>query len=279
MNLAFAKIEAQKILQSERKKTFFVSLLSIVFTLTMLSAAVFGIYCINMLGSYDKISGNIIMLISFYALFSLEVIISIFILSVISFNKKRWFFENAYHKNNIRRFFASEPFKVRLKSFYFFVFKKVMNIVLFILYEIPFITVIGAIIYYTQNSGIYRRIFILSLIFSAVLFFTGLYFALASMQKYYFCELLLYCNKDLSVINAIKKSKSLTDSSRFRLINYKLSFCLWTLSCILILPAFYALPYINQSFGAVGLKYLEKFNPLSAKDIPIIFMTSAESKA
>lgn len=279
MNIASAKIESQKILQSERKKTFFVSIMSAFFTLTMLGAAIFGIYFISILGSYNKIVGNSTLLISFYALFALEVIISIFLLSVISFNKRRWFFENAYHKNKIRRFFRVERFKVRLKLFFIFIFKKVMNIVWLILFEIPFTILAGVVAYYTQNGGMYRKTFILCLILSAIIFIIGLYFSLVFVQKYSLCELLIYCDKSTSIIDSIKKSKSLTDGSRFKLLNYKLSFALWALSCIFILPSIYASPYINQSLGSLHLKYLEKENPLSKKDIPIIFMKAAGSNA
>lgn len=279
MNIAYAKIESQKILQTERKKTFLISLISFFLTLIMLGAAIFGIYFAGMLDSYSKAVDNTFMLLTFYALFTLEVIISVFVLSVISFNKKRWFFENAYHKNRASRFFGIEKFTVRLKLFFIYVFKKVMNIVWLILFEIPFITTVIAIAYYTQNGGMYRRTFILSLILSSVLFIAGFYFTLASVQKYSLCELIIYCNKDINIIEAVKKSKSLTDGSRFRLLNYKLSFALWLLSCIFILPAIYALPYINQSMGTLYLKYLEKYNPLSKKDIPVIFMKAAGSKA
>lgn len=279
MKISSAKIDAQKILQGERKRTFFVSFLSILFTLTMLAAAALGIYFINMLSFYGITADNTVMLLLFYALFTVEVIISVFMLSVIGFNKKRWFFENAYHKNKISRFFGIETFRVRLKLFFIYIFKKVMNIVLLLLFEIPFFAAVGITAYYTQNGGMFKRTFILCIILSVVLFFVGLFFAMSSAQKYSLCELLIYCDKKTGIIEAVKMSKSLTDGNLVRLLNFKLSFCLWILSCLLILPSIYALPYINQSLGTLYLQFLEKYNPLKAKDYSIIFMKAEKSKA
>lgn len=70
--------------------------------------------------------------------FSSEVTVSLFALSAVSYNRKRWFYRNASEKAPVSYLFAGEKFSVRLKVFYFS-FQKLMTALCLVAAEIPFL--------------------------------------------------------------------------------------------------------------------------------------------
>ena len=124
MDIKRCTIDSQDILRHENARAFFVCLLSFVLSLLILGAALFGVYSLYTVSGLDKEKYSVPVLSLLYALFSSEVTVSLFALSAVSYNRKRWFYRNASEKAPVSYLFAGEKFSVRLKVFYFFFFKK-----------------------------------------------------------------------------------------------------------------------------------------------------------
>lgn len=102
--------------------------------------------------------------------FSSEVTVSLFALSAVSYNRKRWFYRNASEKAPVSYLFAGEKFSVRLKVFYFFFFKKLMTALCLVAAEIPFL--LCSLVFYRELSekGLYKTVFAGAVVLCSVLF-------------------------------------------------------------------------------------------------------------
>lgn len=120
MDIKRCTIDSQDILRHENTRAFFVCLLSFVLSLLILGAALFGVYSLYTVSGLDKEKYSVPILSLLYVLFSSEVTVSLFALSAVSYNRKRWFYRNlAPEKAPVSYLFAGEKFSVRLKVFYF----------------------------------------------------------------------------------------------------------------------------------------------------------------
>ena len=139
MDIKRCTIDSQDILRHENARAFFVCLLSFVLSLLILGAALFGVYSLYTVSGLDKEKYSVPILSLLYALFSSEVTVSLFALSAVSYNRKRWFYRNASEKAPVSYLFAGEKFSVRLKVFYFFFFKKLMTALCLVDYTKPYL--------------------------------------------------------------------------------------------------------------------------------------------
>lgn len=150
MDIKRCTIDSQDILRHENARAFFVCLLSFVLSLLILGAALFGVYSLYTVNGLDKGKYSVPILSLLYALFSSEVTVSLFALSAVSYNRKRWFYRNASEKAPVSYLFAGEKFSVRLKVFYFFFFKKLMTALCLVAAEIPFL--LCGLVFYRELS-------------------------------------------------------------------------------------------------------------------------------
>ena len=91
MDIKRCTIDSQDILRHENARAFFVCLLSFVLSLLILGATLFGVYSLYTVSGLDKEKYSVPILSLLYALFSSEVTVSLFALSAVSYNRKRWF--------------------------------------------------------------------------------------------------------------------------------------------------------------------------------------------
>lgn len=239
-------------------------------SLLILGAALFGVYSLYTVSGLDKEKYSVPVLSLLYALFSSEVTVSLFALSAVSYNRKRWFYRNASEKAPVSYLFAGEKFSVRLKVFYFFFFKKLMTALCLVAAEIPFL--LCSLVFYRELSekGLYKTVFAGAVVLCSVLFLLGLYFGAVLSKTFWLCEKVYFKNKKCSVALAVNKSKSLTEGKRFRLVNYNISFAWRILFCIFLIPLFYTVPYISQSNGLLCREFIGKYRQGAA--FPVVFM-------
>lgn len=270
MDIKRCTIDSQDILRHENTRAFFVCLLSFVLSLLILGAALFGVYSLYTVSGLDKEKYSVPVLSLLYALFSSEVTVSLFALSAVSYNCKRWFYRNASEKAPVSYLFAGEKFSVRLKVFYFFFFKKLMTALCLVTAEIPFL--LCSLVFYRELSekGLYKTVFAGAVTLCSVLFLLGLYFGAVLSKTFWLCEKVYFKNKKCSVALAVNKSKSLTEGKRFRLVNYNISFAWRILFCIFLIPLFYTVPYISQSNGLLCREFIGKYRQGAA--FPVVFM-------
>ena len=209
MDIKRCTIDSQDILRHENAKAFFVCLLSFVLSLLILGAALFGVYSLYTVSGLDKEKYSVPVLSLLYALFSSEVTVSLFALSAVSYNRKRWFYRNASEKAPVSYLFAGEKFSVRLKVFYFFFFKKLMTALCLVAAEIPFL--LCSLVFYRELSekGLYKTVFAGAVALCSVLFLLGLYFGAVLSKTFWLCEKVYFKNKKCSVANTV--ADTLTD--------------------------------------------------------------------
>ena len=270
MDIKRCTIDSQDILRHENTRAFFVCLLSFVLSLLILGAALFGVYSLYTVSGLDKEKYSVPILSLLYVLFSSEVTVSLFALSAVAYNRKRWFYRNASEKAPVSYLFAGEKFSVRLKVFYFFFFKKLMTALCLVAAEIPFL--LCSLVFYRELSekGLYKTVFAGAVVLCSVLFLLGLYFGAVLSKTFWLCEKVYFKNKKCSVALAVNKSKSLTEGKRFRLVNYNISFAWRILFCIFLIPLFYTVPYISQSNGLLCREFIGKYRQGAA--FPVVFM-------
>lgn len=196
MDIKRCTIDSQDILRHENARAFFVCLLSFVLSLLILGAALFGVYSLYTVSGLDKEKYSVPILSLLYALFSSEVTVSLFALSAVSYNRKRWFYRNASEKAPVSYLFAGEKFSVRLKVFYFFFFKKLMTALCLVAAEIPFL--LCSLVFYRELSekGLYKTVFAGAVVLCSVLFLLGLYFGAVLSKTFWLCEKVYFKNKN-----------------------------------------------------------------------------------
>ena len=87
-----------------------------------------------------------------------------------------------------------------------------------------------------------------------VLGITGLVFWLIFIQRYSKAMFFLACYKDFTPADAIRESVRKTKACAAEIFLFKLSFLPWFLLCLLVLPAFYVVPYYKQSVTCFFLR-------------------------
>ena len=213
MDIKRCTIDSQDILRHENARAFFVCLLSFVLSLLILGAALFGVYSLYTVSGLDKEKYSVPVLSLLYALFASEVTVSLFALSAVSYNRKRWFYRNASEKAPVSYLFAGEKFSVRLKVFYFFFFKKLMTALCLVAAEIPFL--LCSLVFYRELSekGLYKTVFAGAVALCSVLFLLGLYFGAVLSKTFWLCEK-VYFKKQKMLRSACRKQKQKPDRGK-----------------------------------------------------------------
>lgn len=81
----------------------------------------------------------------------------------------------------------------------------------------------------------------------------GIVFWLVFIQRYSKSMFYLACYKDFTAADAINESVRKSKNRMAEIFLFKLSFAPWLLLCLLILPAFYVIPYYKQSVTCLFL--------------------------
>lgn len=275
MSFTPAKIDAQNILLTSRKKALAVCLLSFCLRLICILCAAVSIYSLLHVAEYTLTNQSLFAKFGFYVLFTVAVFLSFWLFALLNFLQKRWFFENAERETRISRFFYRLRFGETVKIGFLYYFKKVLVLCTFLLYLLPCGIVTVGFFYELQNRGVSRGLLIFTLAFLGVLLVFGLYFGFAAVQKYAFCDALLSLSPQMGLFDTFKTSRNLVRQSAFSTVHFKLRFTPWVLCSFLILPAFYALPYYRQSIACMTKSVLDKNHLTKAVPKPIIFFVRA----
>lgn len=207
--------------------------------------------------SLSRLSGIENLKIPFVIAVSLIVcLISVPAVIPLKFGKEIWFFENAKkNRLKVRKIFAfykrGSFFKsIRLTFTLFFT-----KLLFFLLFILPGAALSGCL-WYSLYRGISETMLILLCSGIALTLFCGLFFFFVFSQRYSLSYILFYENFSLKPREAIKLSCKITDDRCFELAKLKLSFFLWFLTCLLIIPAFYVYPYYKMTFAVKQVNIL-----------------------
>lgn len=103
-----------------------------------------------------------------------------------------------------------------------------------------------------------------------VLLIIGIAFMFVTLQRYSAWKYYLCIEKN-SVVSALYKSLEKTEGRCLEIALFKLSMLGWILSCALLLPAVYVLPYYSVSTALLILKGKQKEEALNEKNPPAVF--------
>lgn len=117
---------------------------------------------------------------------------------------------------------------------------------------LPATSVFACIIILAYSGGIELYLFTSLISGGIILLIAGLIFRFITIQRYFLAPYLIASNPKLGAIQALKQSKNLTDGHISDIIQFKLSFTPWFLSCLLIFPVFIFYPYYKQSCSVIA---------------------------
>ncbi|MGN0570669.1 MAG: hypothetical protein ACI4K9_00650 [Candidatus Fimenecus sp.] len=275
MSFARAKIDAQKILLTSRKKALAVCLLGFLLRLICILCTGVSLYSLLHLTEYALATQSVYAEIGFYALFTIALLLSLWLFALLAFLQKRWFLENAQGATGIASLFCRFRFIQAVKIGFLYYLKKVLSLFDFLFYVLPFGVLSAGLFYELQNGSISRFLLGFSLAFLGVLFLVGIYFGFAAVQKYAFCDALLSLTPQQGLIDTLKTSRKLARQTAFPAVKFKLQFVPWVLCSFLLLPIFYALPYYRQSVACMIKSVLDKNHLTKPAQKPIVFFVQA----
>lgn len=108
--------------------------------------------------------------------------------------------------------------------------------------------VMGLTLYYCVNSGDYTfNVLVTLFAASVILFLIGNGFLYVTLKRYSMCNYVIFTGEETDSVKIIEKSISYSEGNTVRYTLYRLSFMGWILSCLLIVPVFYVLPYVKMA--------------------------------
>lgn len=271
MSFAQAKINAQSILLTSRKKAVAVCLLGFCLRLICILCIAVSLYSLLHLPEYPLPMQALPVKIGFYALFTLAPLLSLWLYALLIFLQKRWFLENAKGPVGISDFFRRFRFSHAVKIGCLYYVKKLLSLFTLLFYLLPFFLLTAGVLFELMNGGLSRFLALFSLGFSGVFCLVGLYFGFAAVQSYAFCEAVSAASPHAGVIEILKMSRQLARQAVFSVAHFKLCFAPWTVCGLLVLPAFYALPYYRQSIACMERAVLIQNHLTQEVQKPIVF--------
>ena len=122
-----------------------------------------------------------------------------------------------------------------------------LSISWFTIYLSPCI-VVSALLIYTYKKESYSFNINLTLLVSAILLLViGFSFFYITLKRYAMCSSIILTEEEKNPLKIIVKSIEIMENKSLKYAFYCLSFSGWLLSCLLIIPIFYVVPYFNMS--------------------------------
>lgn len=110
-------------------------------------------------------------------------------------------------------------------------------------YLSPCAVMSGIFAYAIKYEEFNRYLFLTLFASSVILFFIGISFLYVTMKRYTMTDAVIFACKEKDSLKAIEKSIKIMEGNTLKYSLYCLSFLGWLLSCLLVLPIFYVLPY------------------------------------
>lgn len=112
-----------------------------------------------------------------------------------------------------------------------------------VVYLAPCAVMSGILAYALKYEEFNRNLFIALFASVVILFFIGISFLYVTMKRYTMTDAVIFACKEKDSLKAIEKSIRIMEGNTLKYSLYCLSFLGWLLSCLLIVPIFYVLPY------------------------------------
>ena len=122
-----------------------------------------------------------------------------------------------------------------------------MNLVLWIFFLLPGAALAAGGIYMLLSSTVGILTIAAVLTGSILMLISGCIFCSGARQAWSAAEYILAADPDVSIKQALRQSRDIMRGHCRAFARFKAGFALWFLSCVLILPAFFVVPYYGQS--------------------------------
>ena len=248
MNTSYIKLNAKKHLVKCHFKCFLVSILPYV---TIVLLGVLNYYLYFML---KDMNFSFLYLKPSYAVYFRVTLLTVSIcLSVSIWRVTSIFAHNYYYlksrKGDITYFSSIKylSFKKMCTLLTTDILKLYLSVAWGALYFAPCVSVV-ATLYYYWNSDEFSRNIALTLVISAfILFLIGSFFLFVTLKRYSMCYPIVFERDEKDSLVVLQKSIEIMNGKCLNFTFYNISFWGWVLSCILVLPVFYVLPYKQMS--------------------------------
>ena len=276
MNTSYIKLKAKDRLVKNHFNCFIVSILPY---LTFFSLLIFNYYLYSFLKNthFDSISSYSVYVKSL--ILTLSISFSFVLWRTMRFLSDYYFFM----KNNGEKIhFFSLIKKVSLRQLVTSSMASILKFFLSVawgtLYLFPCVIVTGVFIYAFKYEDFNRNLLTTLFVAVVILFFIGVSFLYFTMKRYTMTDAVIFTSKEKDSIKAIEQSIELMEGNTVKYALYCLSFFGWLLSCILVVPLFYVLPYkvmAKYSFYNGITKSTVSHHP---QEKPIIFYVTKTAK-
>ena len=122
-----------------------------------------------------------------------------------------------------------------------------LNLVLWIFFLLPGAALAAGGIYMLLSSTVGILTIAAVLTGSILMLISGCIFCSGARQAWSAAEYILAADPDVSIKQALRQSRDIMRGHCRAFARFKAGFILWFLSCVLILPAFFVVPYYGQS--------------------------------
>ncbi len=265
METSYLKLYAKKRLVKNCFRCFCISIFPFVtiFSLSLLN------YYLFMLLRQTNFSFNTY--ISQYAeafrvcLMAITIILSVFLWKISCLFKERFFFYRVVKSTRIR-----VPFHMYLTYFFVSVLKFLLSVSWGAVFFSPCVAVALLLRYSYRYESYGYNVNLTLFVASIILLAIGGMFFFITLKRYSCCSYVLLTGKEKSPLKIIAKSIEMTENHCGKYSRYCLSLLGWALSCIFVIPLFYAVPYINLSKWSY-ICNMNKKRAANEQEKPIIF--------
>ena len=273
MKYSYIKLNAQRKLLQNHFTCFCVSALPYVISVLLI---VLNYYLYIFLKNIDF---DFIPFISSYdvyvkaSLFTLSVCVSFVLWKISQIYSHKYFFSQM-NKKYIKLHFRQYITAITVSILKFF-----LSVAWSSFYLLP-CAITTATLYYAIHSGNYTFSVMLTLfVASAILFIIGISFIYVTLKRYSMCNFVIFTETNIDAIKVIEKSIILIENNMVRFAFYNLSFVGWILSCVLVIPVFYVLPYIKMAKYSFYRAITKPQERETETQKPIIFYFPQKEKA
>ncbi len=189
---------------------------------------------------------NIVVYSSTFSVFGVILFFSVVFSSAVRLSEQFIYFTRAQGSNgNFRLFFKYlHPVKA-FRAFRLYMAVNFYKLLWFVYFLLPVILCIGCTVYLYNISYVSQAVYITLSIGISLLLSLSLVMWRASVARYSAADYYICLNPSLKVSKAIKKSIRFTDGFLTDRILLEYSFFGWILSCVLVIPLFYVVPYVK----------------------------------
>ncbi len=278
MEVSYLKLNAKKRMVKNYLRCFCVSFLP---TTTIFSLSLLNYYLFLLLRKTDFNK----LLNSHYAdyvcpvLLFISIILSLFVVSAVCLCRENFFREKSLKRNV--KFFKSTgilSFRKYLVFFTVSIIRFFLAVSWCVVYLTPSLVVSGLLIYCYRYENYGYNVNLTLFVSAVILFVIGASFMYVSLKRYTACTHVLLRKNENNPLKIIAESIALMEGKSVKYSAYRLSFAGWVMSCLLIIPSAYAVPYMNMGKWCFLNSLTGEAEKAENCDKPIIFYITPKAK-